>query len=885
MRQTLGSPDLLLITGNLTAAGRSTQFEAASRWLDSLATAAGVKPEQILVVPGPHDLDRDLATKPLVTKALHDLFRNSPAQLDEFLLPGNRNDFAASLWPKFQPFADFSRKFGPPPLSAEAPFWKRALTLPQGKLVVLGLNSCLLSMGGHDQEEVAVLSTGQRHRLLESLPSDALTLALMHHPPAGLLDGEALLVELQKYPHLLLTSFAPSSGSGTSHGLGQKGRLHLSAGDIHSATRESGGHRYTWLRLSQEGLEYHPRLYSPSWSEFRADHASLSEGKTFQHLPLETLPQCLQTWLRLPPVSISRTDSNAGARLSAAVPASASEKERSRRSAEEPSPDELPCLTLHFGPARDPAGGVEVTLLRDKRPVAAQRWHAPDPFQADYGSALFEALFPRDHRPPATERYRLEITSDDRLGPLNPLPGLEYARLAFPRDGFPVTDYGWTVGEPGPTPFKARFSGHILVVENPGNEAHGPWSQELHKRLFTHVESLSLAEITARPANLLPSRAVWVVAEALAASRRDKLLALAVQREAAVVVWCEGAAPVRERLTQVQLMTARTAKPGRRGRETSPALPSSPLSLLSWLKDFLVQLRRDGHGKLDRSFAAACAGHTDELRSGLRLRGLPSHLLLETPDPRVSLDLIFQWYLRIDRILQQARVETILDQGILNRHREVSVQVFVVPGPRGSAPEAFTERPFRPLSTPSVVSLARTSEWALQPREQLDSLYRCLGPNQQPAFFKRLRELAGDEELLVLKLLHTNFPLETGTGRPPWSLEQLSFYLQSLGTLSQELLKAARACKLLVMIPVTYAQEPPFEMRSLEKLTGGAMQVEVLNTLSMTVPRAEIRDWLKDHKSLPASQAEEDALLDRLEKLSYEQLVRALETYLPNARK
>ena len=300
MRQALGSPDAVLVTGDIAFKADPAEYRQADDWLRELAHVVGVSPEKVWLVPGNHDVDRGQATKPLMRKAVHGSLRSAPSGLDDYLLPENRDDFESSLWPKLQPYSDFARPWAAPTLSPAHPFWRQEQTSPLGKLTLVGLNSCLLSLDNTDAKANLALSKAQLHRLFEKLPEQSLTLALMHHPPDWLSDGDELLKELQKHPHLLFTGHVHTLGGGANHGLGQGGRLHLTAGAAHASPNEPGQHSYAWIRLSRDGLEWYPRVYSERWNEFRADSDRLEDGTIVQQLDAWALPKRLRDWLVAP---------------------------------------------------------------------------------------------------------------------------------------------------------------------------------------------------------------------------------------------------------------------------------------------------------------------------------------------------------------------------------------------------------------------------------------------------------------------------------------------------------------------------------------------------------------------------------------------------------
>ena len=54
------SPDLIFATGDLAYSGQAKEYEIATRFFDDLLEAASLEKRFLFVVPGNHDVDRDL---------------------------------------------------------------------------------------------------------------------------------------------------------------------------------------------------------------------------------------------------------------------------------------------------------------------------------------------------------------------------------------------------------------------------------------------------------------------------------------------------------------------------------------------------------------------------------------------------------------------------------------------------------------------------------------------------------------------------------------------------------------------------------------------------------------------------------------------------------
>jgi hypothetical protein len=53
-------PDLIFATGDVAYSGKADEYKLAIRFFDDLLAAAGLEKQRLFVIPGNHDVDRDL---------------------------------------------------------------------------------------------------------------------------------------------------------------------------------------------------------------------------------------------------------------------------------------------------------------------------------------------------------------------------------------------------------------------------------------------------------------------------------------------------------------------------------------------------------------------------------------------------------------------------------------------------------------------------------------------------------------------------------------------------------------------------------------------------------------------------------------------------------
>jgi len=98
----------ILVTGDIAFSGVEEQFKVAGEWLDLLAGAVGCPQNQVQMVPGNHDLDRNKTSRS--AQHLLDLIRaGGPAEYEEVM--SNPTDRAA-LFARLKTTSAFAMAIG-----------------------------------------------------------------------------------------------------------------------------------------------------------------------------------------------------------------------------------------------------------------------------------------------------------------------------------------------------------------------------------------------------------------------------------------------------------------------------------------------------------------------------------------------------------------------------------------------------------------------------------------------------------------------------------------------------------------------------------------------------------------------------------------------------
>ena len=181
-------PDVIFCTGDIAQSGKPAQYAAAGKLFEDLARATGTPMDRIFVVPGNHDLDREMVSESFV------LPLDSREKVDSFFGSSAKGlvdrQFA---FQRFAAFADFQRERWNLPLTAARPFLLTRCRVGSEVIDVIGLNTAWLA---HQDEAQGKLILGERllRQALDELDKAAepatVRVALFHHPLDWLRDFE-----------------------------------------------------------------------------------------------------------------------------------------------------------------------------------------------------------------------------------------------------------------------------------------------------------------------------------------------------------------------------------------------------------------------------------------------------------------------------------------------------------------------------------------------------------------------------------------------------------------------------------------------------------------------------------------------------------------------
>lgn len=178
----------IIVTGDITYAGKRHEYEAAGKWLDELTSRVGCTAADIQMVPGNHDIDRD-KIKGATEMMLEAIYAEGEAKLDSFL---DEEADREVLYLRFEEYRRFADAYQCPLDCTGSNSAERRVELAEERAIrFVRLNSALICRGG---KEKGNLLLGARQRVMTETIGEEL-IVMTHHP----LDWYADSAEIARY--------------------------------------------------------------------------------------------------------------------------------------------------------------------------------------------------------------------------------------------------------------------------------------------------------------------------------------------------------------------------------------------------------------------------------------------------------------------------------------------------------------------------------------------------------------------------------------------------------------------------------------------------------------------------------------------------------------
>lgn len=235
--------DAILISGDIAYSSKEEEYNKAAIWLDKLCALSHCKVENVLTVPGNHDINRKIGALLL---SAHDKFKRLTNRVDidneliKYLM--SDEDYSSILNP-LRNYTAFAQKYSSL-ANKNTLYWDKDLFLEGVKLRIRGLNSTIIS-NEFDDETSSKLILGSHQTKLKR-EKGVVYLTMCHHPPQWLYDSEDVENDLHARARIQLYGhkhvFEINKDDKT---------IKLTAGAVHPSRKEKNWEpRYNLLGLS-----------------------------------------------------------------------------------------------------------------------------------------------------------------------------------------------------------------------------------------------------------------------------------------------------------------------------------------------------------------------------------------------------------------------------------------------------------------------------------------------------------------------------------------------------------------------------------------------------------------------------------------------------------
>ncbi len=277
----------ILVSGDIAFSGKPDEYAKAQDWLRELCKLLRCDEEAVWVVPGNHDVDRDVIRKSGIIQDKHKILRQGDLEHEICRLHDDEEAFAALHRP-LAAYAKFAGGYACVPRLRHL-YWEDDIELnDKSVLRIRGCNSAIVS-GEKDDENQNRLVVG-RNQMYPSNEPGIVNLLMCHHPLDWLHDRDHLRDNLKARTRVCLFGHKHVQRLERSDDT-----LMVMAGAVHPERNEGRWEpRYNFLGLSVGGSAAHrhlavdvwPRVWDDVQKVFKGDLDSNGSDRRHYELPL-----------------------------------------------------------------------------------------------------------------------------------------------------------------------------------------------------------------------------------------------------------------------------------------------------------------------------------------------------------------------------------------------------------------------------------------------------------------------------------------------------------------------------------------------------------------------------------------------------------------------
>jgi predicted phosphodiesterase len=261
----------ILVSGDIAFSGKPDEYAKARDWLGELCKLLGCPEEAVWVIPGNHDVDRDVIKKSGIIQDKHRLLRQGDLENEIRRLHDDEEAFEALQRP-LSGYVKFAGGYECLPKPKHL-YWEDDIEFNDKSILrIRGCNSAFVS-GEKDDENENRLVVG-RNQMLPSNAPGVVNLLMCHHPLDWLHDRDALRDSLRARTRICLFGHKHVQRLERSDDT-----LFVMAGAVHPEKNEGKWEpRYNFLGLSVGNNGGHRHLAVDIWPRIWDDVQKVFKG-------------------------------------------------------------------------------------------------------------------------------------------------------------------------------------------------------------------------------------------------------------------------------------------------------------------------------------------------------------------------------------------------------------------------------------------------------------------------------------------------------------------------------------------------------------------------------------------------------------------------------
>lgn len=274
----------IIISGDIAYAGKKEEYQTAFSWISDVAKAAGCSPVDVQVVPGNHDIDRDLITNG-AQALINVIHEKGDEALNDLLESESDRDM---LYHRFSEYRQFAAGYNCG-LDGEGSIeGHRVFEIAPGRyLKFYGINTALIC--SKERSEEGKLLLGQRQRVID-IEEGVETIVIGHHPPHWLQDSEDALRFIRNRARLFISGHEHMPSHRFERINDKSDFLSIASGATAPKQPDSTyTYCYNILEFSLNAdldrliVKVHPRMWNDNIKAFGVDNTHFqSDGCTFE---------------------------------------------------------------------------------------------------------------------------------------------------------------------------------------------------------------------------------------------------------------------------------------------------------------------------------------------------------------------------------------------------------------------------------------------------------------------------------------------------------------------------------------------------------------------------------------------------------------------------